>query len=132
MKETDSRSYLNFKSCHPNHIYSGIVFSQCNRLRITINNSDRLKLRLAELKEAFISAGYPNTMIDNISKKVQNSERKVATVEAVEITEISSDNSLAINVVSTYGCDEELIKTLKGYEGELKSTNTFRNREQNI
>ena len=50
IKETDSRSYLHFTSAHPNHIYSGIVYSQCIRLRRMINSQHRLKLQLTELK----------------------------------------------------------------------------------
>ena len=62
IKETDSRAYLNFGSSHLKHIFSGIVYSQCLRLRRIINNNDRLnKLRLEELKEAFFNADYPKT-----------------------------------------------------------------------
>ena len=32
VKPTDARSYLNFGSAHPNHTFSGIVYSQCLRL----------------------------------------------------------------------------------------------------
>ena len=46
VKPTDARSYLNFKSAHPKHVFPGIVYSQCLRLRRIINKKDRLKLRL--------------------------------------------------------------------------------------
>ena len=70
VKETDSRAYLSFGSCHPNHVYSGIVFSQCLRLRRIINCDERLKLRLQELKDCFKKCNYPETMINNIVKRV--------------------------------------------------------------
>ena len=38
IKETDSRSYLNFASAHPNHTFSGNVYSQCLRLRRIIRS----------------------------------------------------------------------------------------------
>ena len=41
VKETDSRSYLHFSSSHPNHIFSGIVYSQCLRLRRMISSNER-------------------------------------------------------------------------------------------
>ena len=76
-KSTDSRSYLNFNSTHPNHIYSGIVFSQCLRLHRIINDTNRLETRLRELKTCFRDAGYPATMIENISQKVLRMERSL-------------------------------------------------------
>ena len=72
VKPTDARSYLNINSAHPNHIFSGIVYSQCLRLRRIINNQDRLKLRLTELCQAFQKSGYPKDMLVKISSKVLN------------------------------------------------------------
>ena len=126
-KETDARSYLNFQSCHPNHIYSGIVYSQCSRLRRIVNDENRLKMRLEELKVAFTTAGYPKNMVDNISEKVQNLERRIVPEETVET---QNENPPPINVVSTYGCDDEIVSTLKEYEQELTNTNIFRNKNR--
>ena len=72
VKPTDSISYLNFGSYHPNHVYSGIVYSQCSRLRRIIVSDDVLKLRIADLCKAFISCGYPTSMVQRISNKVMN------------------------------------------------------------
>ena len=68
-KETDSLSYLNFSSAHPNHMLSGTVYSQCLRLRRIINSRERLEIRLTELAEAFKKAGYPEKMVKNIQQK---------------------------------------------------------------
>ena len=46
IKETDSRSYLNFASAHPNHTFSGNVYSQSLRLRRIINCRESLQTRL--------------------------------------------------------------------------------------
>ena len=75
MKESTSRAYLHFNSCHPNHVFSGIVYSQCIRLRRIINCDERLKTQLELLKEAFLASGYPKTMVDNIAAKVLKSPR---------------------------------------------------------
>ena len=126
VKETDARSYLNFSSCHPNHIYSGTVYSQCSRLRRIINNYDRLKLRLSELCDAFIVAGYPKNMVQNISQKVLNTERNLVTNNIVEpVANIQTTQT--IHVVSTFGCDDELVSTLKQYETDLLKTQSFKN-----
>lgn len=122
VKETDSRNYLHFSSAHPNHIYSGIVYSQCIRLRRVINSQDRLKIRLEELKEAFKAAGYPAHMVDNISNKVLNSERNL---ERREKPKEEENTSLPIRVVSTYGSDTDLVATIKKYEEHLRRTRSF-------
>ena len=41
-KPTDSRCYLNFSSCHPNHTFSGIIHSQAARIRRIVNDNERL------------------------------------------------------------------------------------------
>ena len=59
-KPTDSRSYLNFTSCHPNYTFSGNVTSQALRLRRIINDDDRLAKRLDEMESDFRKSGYPH------------------------------------------------------------------------
>ena len=122
VKETDSRSYLHFSSAHPNHIYCGIVYSQCTRLRRIINSQDRLKVRLDELCEAFKAAAYPSKMVENISKKVLNSER---SLERRQHPEEPQDAILPIRVVSTFGSDTDIVATVKKYEDDLKRTRSF-------
>ena len=42
IKPTDSRSYLSYESCHPNHMFAGIVYTQALRLRRIISEDGRL------------------------------------------------------------------------------------------
>ena len=77
VKPTDSRSYLNFGSAHPKHTFSGIVYPGCFRLRRIIDNQERLKVRLEELKACFKNAEYPDSLVDNSIEKVLNSERSL-------------------------------------------------------
>ena len=107
IKETDSRSYLHFTSAHPNHIYSGIVYSQCIRLRRIINSQDRLKLQLTELKKAFLAAGYPRHMVENISNKVLSSERSLARKAGHIVEQDQPSTFLPIRVISTFGSDND-------------------------
>ena len=72
IKETDSRSYLNFSSAHPNHTFSGNVYSQSLRLRRIINCQERLRTRLDDLATCFKKADYPEKMINEIVTKVLN------------------------------------------------------------
>ena len=78
IKETDSRSYLNFSSAHPNHTFSGNVYSQSLRLRRIINSDERLSERLKELTKVFREARYPTKMINEITNKVKNSVRDIS------------------------------------------------------
>ena len=108
VKPTDARSYLHFSSAHPRHTFSGIVYSQCLRLRRIINNPDRLAHRLNELLAAFDKSGYPEPMLLSIRNKVQGMERQL------QRTEQNDDDVPAkpIVIVSCNGTDEKLIKTL--------------------
>ena len=125
IKETDSRSYLHFTSSHPNHVFSGTVFSQCLRLRRIINSTDRLKVQLEELKSAFLESGYPKTMIDNIAAKALRTERilerKVKPIKE-PLTSVPPSPML---VVSSYGSDDSLMSVVRKYEPHLQRTRSF-------
>ena len=125
VKPTDARSYLNISSAHPKHIFSGIVYSQCLRLRRIINNQERLKQRLTELCQAFEKSGYPQKMLVKISSKVLNMQRNINQVLDNEPDE--ETNTKPILVVSSFGTDEKLVNTLKSQEDELIHTNSFKN-----
>ena len=125
IKETDSRSYLNFASAHPNHTFSGNVYSQSLRLRRIINDRERLRTRLTELAECFKKAGYPEKMVHSITTKVLNSERDITMKEKIDKT-----NKDRIRVVSTYKADENMVKVIKNCEESLKLTQSFRNQRR--
>ena len=121
VKETDSRSYLNFSSAHPNHTFSGNVYSQSLRLRRIINDDERLRKRLKELSKAFKEAGYPEKMVTEITNKVQNSARNITTQAKEE-----SEDSGQIIVVSTFEADKNIVDAVKRSEDSLKNAK-FRN-----
>jgi hypothetical protein len=121
-KETDSRSYLNFSSAHPNHTFSGNVYSQSLRLRRIINSNDRLKTRLDELADSFKKAGYPTKMVMEITNKVQNSQRNISKKLRKE-----EDDKEKIIVVSTYDADKNIVGAIKDSEDTFKLTQSFRN-----
>ena len=99
-KETDSRGFLNFSSCHPNHVFSGIVYSQALRLKRIVNKEETFNIRLEELKSDLVASKYPPKMIENIFKKVRALPR---TLEKK-----TKSNELSSNVIltSTYGRDK--------------------------
>jgi hypothetical protein len=125
-KPTDSRSYLNFRSAHPKHIFSGIVFSQFLRLRRIIKDHTRLAMRIDELKTCFRSSGYPSAMLDNIASRVLGMERSLARKgERDTQPEILLGTPSNIRVVSTFGSDSDLVKSVKQFESVLSRTRSF-------
>ena len=122
VKPTDARSYLHYSSAHPRHTFSGIVYSQCLRLRRIINDQGRLAHRLNELLAAFDMSGYAEEMLLSIRNKVQNMERRLEPSEPSE-----ESSAKPILVVSCNDSDEKLVKSLKKYEDDLSKTNSFKN-----
>ena len=94
IKPTDSRSYLHFSSTHPNHVYTGIVYSQCIRLRRIINSQVRLEIRMKDVCESFIKGGYPTSMVENISKKVLNQPRLLDKTLQINIPQNNEKNNI--------------------------------------
>ena len=75
IKETDARMYLHFSSCHPRHVFNSVVYSQALRYRRIINDNDTLKLRFAELKDAFKKSGYPEKLLNGVFDDVVKRRR---------------------------------------------------------
>jgi hypothetical protein len=125
IKETASRAYLHYTSTHPNHVFAGIIYSQCLRLRRIINSTERLKAQLELLKEAFLASGYPPKMIDNISNKVFNSERIIARKQHDIVIDQKPLSALPVRVVSCFSSDEDLVNVVNKYEPHLRRTRSF-------
>jgi hypothetical protein len=119
-KETDARSYLHFSSCHPNHIFSSIVYSQGIRIRRIVNDNYRLSQHLDELKIAFFKAKYPKKMVNNIIDKVKTLPR---ILQRRQPKPINDDNK--IRVVSTFGADQPLTDILNTNSLILSSSKIF-------
>ena len=119
-KETDARSYLHFSSCHPNHIFSSIVYSQGIRIRRIVNDNYKLSQHLDELKTSFFKAKYPKTMVNNILNKVKTLPRILQRGPPK-----TDNNDNKIRVVSTFGADEPLTEVLKNNSKLLLASKTF-------
>ena len=125
IKPTDSKSYLHFGSAHPNHVYSGIVYSQCLRLRRIINSQIRLEQKVKNLSEAFIKCGYPKPMVKNISDKVLKSPRILVKPQQPIIDQRQEVVVNKIKVVTTFGTDGDIIKAIRNAEPKLLATRSF-------
>ena len=108
VKETDSRTYLNFNSHHPRYIFSSIVYSQGLRYRRIINRDDILDNRLSELYKFLRLSDYPHNMITNIFKKVKNTPRILQHRQKDTPPEEN-----IVKVISTFGRDNILCDVVK-------------------
>ena len=118
IKPTDSRTYLNFNSAHPDHIFPGIVYTQSLRLRRIINNENRLSYQLNKLKEDFVRAHYPMKMLNNIIDKVKTLPRILNKQDKVSNND--KGDKINITVVSTYGRDQPLTNILENIPNKAK------------
>ena len=118
VKPTDSRSYLNYSSCHPQYTFSGTVYSQALRLRRIINCNIRLVRRLQELGEDFARCNYPVDMIENILHKVSCMDRCLDGEKDPSIADHG-----AIMVISTYGRDKQLTDSVRCLQKNCENLN---------
>ena len=100
IKETDSRSYLNLKSCHPRFIFSSIIWSQALQNRQIIIKKDLLNIWLMELYRNFRLSDYPHTMINNILEKVIELPRILVHNQQSEQT---NEEVVRLITISLYG-----------------------------
>ena len=130
IKRTDSRSYLHFGSCHPNHVFSGIVYSQCSRLRRIIISNDILKIRIAELCKSFVSCGYPKSMVERISSKVLTVSRDLNALikKHSSVDDTPSTQTHKVRVISTFGTGQSLVDCVKEAIPHLQVTKSFKNK----
>ena len=105
IKPTDSRSYLSFESCHPNHMFAGIVYTQALRIRRIVSIDERLVVQLDALANAFIKCKYPRKLVDDIVGKVKNLPRTLRRNDD-SLQDTINDNDVIM--VSTHGADKPL------------------------
>ena len=76
-KPTDTHQYLNFKSCHPQHVKKAIPYSQALRLKRICDSEDVFKSREKELKGFLWKRGYERGFVDKQIGRVNGLDREV-------------------------------------------------------
>ena len=121
-KDTDSQSYLHFSSCHPNHTFSSIVYSQGLHIWCIVGDNYRLANHLDKLKQSFFKANYHQKIVNNILDKVKSMphilQRKIQPAH-------NDNNDNRIRIISTYGCDKVLVDIVDNTSKMLKSSKMF-------
>ena len=62
-KETDSKQYLNFHSCHTKHTKTSIPYNSARRICTIVSDQDTQKRHLSELHISLQKRNYPDTVI---------------------------------------------------------------------
>ena len=90
IKETDSRKYIDFKSCHPRHCLNNIPYSQALRLKRLCSEPEVFEDRIIELQSLFIDNGYPAKIVN----EGINEARNISRVEALNVKEKIDNNKV--------------------------------------
>ena len=72
-KPADGHQYLHFKSCHPSHTKSSIIFSQALIMRRIYSKKSVLVANVGKLKGWFKERGYPQDMVNKETKSALES-----------------------------------------------------------
>ena len=81
-KETDSKQYLLFSSCHPRHTKINIPYNPARRLKTIISEENVLINRMTELKSFLLKQNYPESLIDGgIAKAMDLDKNTLRTIK---------------------------------------------------
>ncbi|MCG8094140.1 MAG: hypothetical protein JAZ17_11035 [Candidatus Thiodiazotropha endolucinida] len=121
-KETDSKQYLNFTSCHPSHTKRSIPYNLARRICTIVSESEVRETRLKELTALLICRGYPKQLIQNgIENASKIPRHELLTAKPKEETDI-------ITYVSTYNPkNPEAFGIIKNNIPILMNDDTMRN-----
>ncbi|MEW8548114.1 MAG: hypothetical protein AB2693_31815, partial [Candidatus Thiodiazotropha sp.] len=82
-KPTDSKQYLDFNSCHPNHTKRSIPYNLARRICTIVSDRATRDIRLGELKQYLRERHYPVDLIENSIQKVVNIDLKTLRTQRV-------------------------------------------------
>jgi hypothetical protein len=116
-KETDSKQYLNFSSCHSKHTKINIPFTLAKRICTIVSNEELKLKRLKELEISLIDRNYPKSVITKgFQKALSISRQDLLSEESKDKT----DN--VIPFISTHNPkNKEIFGVLKNGIDALKN-----------
>ena len=120
-KETASKQYLNFHSCHPKHTKTSIPYNLARRICTIVSDQGTQQRRLSELRISLQKRNYPDTLIIKGFKKATSIPRNLL----LTITEKKTEEILPY--VSTNNPNiTEMFGILKGNSHILTNDQTMR------
>lgn len=134
-KPTDSHQFLQFKSCHPRHIKINIPYSQAIRLCTIVDDPDIKEARLHDMKQYFLSCGYPIRLVENAITKAkaipQADLRTPKSKPSEDVTAfVSTHNPSNPNLWPLIQSTLEVVKTSDRMKEALKQTKIIKSKRQ--
>ena len=121
-KETDSKQYLLFYSCHPRHTKINIPYDLARRLRTIISEAKVLEKRIRELNSFLSKQNYPKQIIEHGLQQAMSLDKNLfRTVKAKPEENI-------VPYVSTYNPrDPEMFRVIMDNLPILQEDENMRN-----
>ena len=83
-KDTESKQYLLFYSCHPIHTKINIPYNLARRLRTIVSEEQIFQRRMQELKTFLIKQNYPTQIIEHSVQKAMSLDKNVLRTVTVK------------------------------------------------
>ena len=120
-KETDSKQYLNFQSCHPKHTKTGFPYNLSRKIWTIVSDPNSRKARLSELRISLRKRNYPDTVISEGIRKLTSGPRNLLLTPSVKKAEE------VLTYVSTFNPNNtEMFGILKSNVPILTNAQTMR------
>ena len=108
IKPTDSHSYLEYSSCHPQTVKSGIPYSQFLRIRRNCTEWTEFVKFSLQLFMYFLNRGYPHKLLENSLMKVN----KLTQFEAMHSQQKHQDNNKNFYCITEYNLSHPDIRKI--------------------
>lgn len=122
-KPTDTKSYLEFNSCHPRHTKLNIPYNLASRIVTIVSDPSSREQRLNQLRSYLIQRNYPKSLIDRGILKARekgpiadknNNERDLYERSARSIIPfVTTHNPNNTNMFSTFKIHEPILRKSK-------------------
>jgi len=122
-KPTDSRRYLNFKSCHPSHTKRNIPYNLARRVAMIVEDKEIRQIRLGELYGSLIDCDYPSKLCTDAINKfstIDSTELRKNTSKQINKDIICFVNTHNPNNFPFYDVIKNSIKMLEGSQRMLE------------
>ena len=97
-KNTDTKQYLQFKSCHPRHTKNAVPYNLARRICTIVSDGPEKEKRLSELFIYLKHCRYPNNVINTAIIKAKKIQRKAL----LDNIKASNNSTKILPYVSTY------------------------------